>query len=88
MTTQVLDAARTHLDEALREESEALVNACAAVKTSGAASTEAVEALRSAQSAHARSNLAVSEVRALNAEAERVEAAGRGPADAKRRDPP
>jgi hypothetical protein len=75
MTTHSLDAARAHLHTALDEEGEALAHACDAVKTSGAHSPQAAEALRSAEAAHARSNAAVGEVRALNAEADREGAA-------------
>jgi len=80
MTTNVLHAARAHLEDALREESAALASASAAVQASGADSPEAARALRSAQSAHARSNTAANELRTLNAEASRDEAPARGPA--------
>lgn len=79
MTTNTLDAARANLHAALREESEALANACEAVKTSGRASAESTQALRLSQAAHARTNAAVGEVRALTADADRVEAAAQAP---------
>jgi hypothetical protein len=73
MTDDVLDAARANRDDALREEGEALASACDAVTASGAASAEAVKALRSAQLAHGRLNAAVGQVRALSAQADRVD---------------
>ena len=79
MTTDTLDVARANLHAALREESEALANACEAVKTSGPASEESTRALRLSQAAHARTNAAVGEVRALTAGADRVEAAAQAP---------
>jgi len=80
MTLKGLDAARANLGAALHLEGEALAIACEAVNTSGAASAEATNAMRSAQSAHARSNAAVCVVRALTAQAERLDAAAKGPA--------
>jgi len=74
-TIHLLDAARVNLKEALREEGEALAGACEAVNTSGAVSAQAARALRCAQTAHARSTAAAGEVRALNAQADRVNAA-------------
>jgi hypothetical protein len=79
ITIHRLDAARANLKDALREEGNALTGACEAVNTSGAASAQAVRALRSAQTAHARSTAAAGEVRALNAQADRVNAAAEAP---------
>lgn len=78
-TIHLLDAARAHLQEALSEEGDALVGACDAVNASGAVSPQAVKALRSAQAAHARSIAAAGEVRALNAQADRANAAAEMP---------
>jgi hypothetical protein len=65
MTTNKIDAARAHLNAALQEEGEALTSACDAATARGTSSDQAVKALRSAQGAHARSNAAASELRAL-----------------------
>ena len=72
MTTNKLDAARANLNAALQEEGEALTSACAAATTRGTSSDQAVEALRSAQGAHARSNAAASELRAVFREVDRT----------------
>ena len=65
MTNNKLDAARANLNAALQEEGKALTSACDAASARGTSSDQAVEALRSAQGAHARSNAAASELRAL-----------------------
>ena len=65
MTTSKLDAARANLNAALQEEGEALTSARDAAAAQGTSSDLAVEALRSVQGAHARSNAAASELRAL-----------------------
>ena len=65
MTSHKLDAARANLNAALQEEGEALTGACEAARAGGTSSDQAVEALRSVQGAHARSNAAASELRAL-----------------------
>ena len=75
MTANTLDIARAHLRAALQEESEALASAHESVKTSGRASAESADALRESLAAHARSNAAAGEVRALVAEADSSEAA-------------
>ena len=70
----LLVAARSSLQDALREEGEALVGACDAVNAKGAGSIEATLALRSAQSAHSRTGLADSAVRALILRSDHAEA--------------
>jgi hypothetical protein len=74
-TIHRLGAARSSLNEALRDEGVALVSARDAVKTSGSASGPAARALRVAELAHARSNAAAGEVRVLSAQADRDGAA-------------
>jgi hypothetical protein len=75
--SHLLDAARTRMNTALREEGKALADACETVNTKGAASTEAAGALRFAQAAHARSSFAIGAVRALTRQAGRDDAAAR-----------
>ena len=75
MNTRELHAARANLDAALQEEGQALAIACLAANAGGAASDQAVQALRSAQAAHARSNAAAGELRALCADRDRADAA-------------
>jgi hypothetical protein len=66
-------AARIFLDAALREEGEALGDACAG----HAGSTQRIAAMRRAQAAHARSAVAICTLRALTQNAERIDAASR-----------
>ena len=72
---QTIAAARVFLDAALREEGEALANACDAMNDGGPRSMRGAQALRQVQAAHALSNTAVCALRALNTEAERIDAA-------------
>lgn len=74
MNTQELHAARANLNAALQEEGQALAIACLAANAGGATSDQAVQALRSAEAAHARSNTAAGELRALSARLDRVNA--------------
>lgn len=74
MKTRELHAARANLNAALQEEGRALATACVAANAGGAASDQAVQALRSAQAAHARSNAAAGELRALCADLDRADA--------------
>ena len=67
-------AARVFLDAALREEGDALAAACQAGKTGGTGSPQRVETLRLVQAAHARSVTAICMLRALNNDAERIDA--------------
>jgi hypothetical protein len=71
----LLNAARSSLQQALREEGEALVGAFEAASASGADSAEAARALRSAQSAHSRTGVANSAVRALIQRSDHADAA-------------
>ena len=72
MNIKELHAARANLNAALKEEGQVLTSACDAVNAGGATSDQAVEALRSAQAAHARSNAAAVELRVLSADLYRV----------------
>ncbi|HET8748481.1 MAG TPA: hypothetical protein VFM98_23000 [Ramlibacter sp.] len=76
MDIREMHAARAHLNAALQEEGQALAIACLAANAGGAASDRAVQALRSAQAAHARSNAAAGELRAVCADLNRADAAG------------
>ena len=87
MNTRELHAARANLNAALEEEGQALVTACLAANAGGATSDQAVQALRSAQAAHARSNAAAGELRALSVhldEADEVAKLTAGPDQAPR----
>ena len=75
-----LDLARANHRAALRQENEALASAHESVHNGGANSAESARALRESLAAHARSNAAAGEVRALVAEAASSEAAARSPA--------
>ena len=77
MNTREMHAARATLNAALQEEGQALAIACVAANACGAASDQAVQALRSAQAAHARSNAAAGELRALCADLDRADAAAK-----------
>jgi hypothetical protein len=79
-TMHLLDAARAHLNASLREEGEALAREGEAVNTSGAASEQAVRAMRRVQIAHAGLTAAAAEVCALHARADRANAAAEAPA--------
>ena len=79
MDTKQRDSAKANLNAALQEEGQALSIARDAADAGGATSKQAVDAMRSAQAAHARSNAAAGELRALSAEIDRAYSVGNVP---------